>query len=83
MKKADWNIGRRGRIWSDDECMPRYSMAPEKIELINGQLFWSEEERLTMLALLLENVGIDNAISLGDSNIWREAIEVYKDNNNG
>jgi len=27
-----------------------------------------------MLALLLENVGIDKAIRFGDPNVWREAI---------
>lgn len=79
MKKTQWNIRREGRIWSDKECQPRYFMAPEKIELINGQLFWNDEERLTMLALLLENVGIDKAVALGDSSIWREAIDALND----
>ena len=49
-------------------------MSPEKIELIEGKLFWSEDDRLTMLALLLENVGIDKAVRLGNPQIWREAI---------
>ena len=35
---------------------------------------------LTMLALLLENVGIDKAVALGDSSIWREAIDALNDN---
>ncbi|MFN8558236.1 MAG: hypothetical protein U0531_13140 [Dehalococcoidia bacterium] len=40
-------------------------MTPEKFEMIDGKLFWSDEERLTMLALMLENVGIDAALRLG------------------
>jgi len=47
---------------------------PEKAEMIEGKLFGTEEERLTVLALLLENVGIDKAIRLGDADVWREAI---------
>jgi hypothetical protein len=39
--------------------MSRYQMTPEKTEMVGGRLYGTEEERLTMLALLLENVGAD------------------------
>jgi len=55
--------------------MARYELAPEKIEMVRGKLFDSERDRLTMLALLLENVGIDKAVRLGDPRLWREAID--------
>ena len=42
--------------------------------MTDGKLYWDDEERLTMLGLLLENVGIDKAIRLGDPQLWREAI---------
>ena len=42
--------------------------------MFDGRLYAYDEERLTMLALLLENVGIDCAIRLGDPRLWREAI---------
>jgi len=51
------------------------ALAPEKIEMCEGKLFWSDEQRLTMLALLLENLGIDAAVGLGDAALWREATE--------
>ena len=69
-----WDIRREGRAWNADEVRSRYNLTPEKIELIRGRLFWSEEARLNMLALLLENVGIDEAIRLGNPDVWREAI---------
>ena len=69
-----WDIRRDGRAWGA-EAMDRYYMTPEKIELLEGQLFGTEEERLTMLALLLENVGADKAVRLGDAAIWRAAID--------
>ena len=52
----------------------RRELTPEKIELIGGRLFWSDEDRLAMLALLLENVGVDRAVRIGDPAVWREAI---------
>jgi hypothetical protein len=39
-----------------------------------GKLFWSDEDRLTVLALLLENVGVDKAVRIGDPDVWREAV---------
>jgi hypothetical protein len=39
-----------------------------------GKFFASDEERLTMLALLLENVGTGAAVRLGDPAVWRKAI---------
>lgn len=74
MPKIEWDIRREGRAWMGDEGMARYNLTPEKIELVRGKLFSSEEQWLTMLALLLENVGVDKAVRLEDANVWREAI---------
>jgi hypothetical protein len=69
-----WDIRREGRAWGGGEAHPRYELTPEKIEMIDGKLFWTDEERLTMLGLLLENVGMDAAVRLGDARLWREAV---------
>jgi len=74
MSEIDWDIRREGRKWSAEDVRQRYDLAPEKIELIKGKIFWSDEERLRMLGLLLENVGVDQAIRLGNPQVWREAI---------
>lgn len=74
MSAMKWDIRREGRAWNGDEIRSRYNLTPEKIELIEGKLFWSEEDRLNMLALLLENVGADQAVRLGNPDVWREAI---------
>ncbi len=39
-----------------------------------GKLFLTDEERLTMLGLLIENVGVDAAVRLGDPEVWRHAV---------
>jgi len=72
----EFNIQRQGRKWSRAESEQKYhELCPEKIELIEGKMFWNDEQRLNMLALLLENVGMDAAVSLGDPAIWRQAID--------
>jgi hypothetical protein len=69
-----WDIRRQGRPWTRCEWEARRDSTPEKIELIGGKLFWTDEDRLAMLALLLENVGVDQVVRLGNPEIWREAI---------
>jgi len=72
----EFNIQRQGRRWTRTEVEEKYhKLCPEKIELIEGKMFWTDEERLNMLALLLENVGMDAAAGLGDPTLWKQAID--------
>jgi hypothetical protein len=72
----DFNIQRQGRKWSRVEVEQKYhELCPEKIELIECRMFWSDEQRINMLALLLENVGMDAAVGLGDPALWKQAID--------
>ncbi len=73
MDEARWDLRPEGRAWGP-EGLSRCCMAPEKIEMIDGKLFWSEEERLTMLVLLLENVGVNQAVRIGTPSVWRAAV---------
>jgi hypothetical protein len=70
---AEWNIGREGREWRGEEFEKRIYQAPEKIEY-KGGIFVNERQRLTVLAMLLENLGIDAAVRLGDPKDWKEAV---------
>jgi len=71
-----WNIQRQVRKWDRSEIEEKYfKLCPEKMELIEGKLFWTDEDRLNMLAMLLENVGMDAAVKLGDASFWGEAID--------
>ncbi|MEQ1912228.1 MAG: hypothetical protein ABMA15_25635 [Vicinamibacterales bacterium] len=72
-----WNLQRDGRAWRE-EALSRYDMAPEKIEMFGGLLFGSHDERVTMLGLLLENVGADTAVRLGDLDVWQAAIDARR-----
>ena len=74
MSEIQWDIRRQGRDWQGDEIMARYYLVPEKIELIRGRIFFDDEQRLRMLGLLLEQLGADAAVRLGDPQVWREAV---------
>lgn len=74
LSKVAWNIRREGHAWQGEESRRKYYLAPEKIELFEGKIFFDDERRLTMLALLLENVGVDAAVRLGNPAVWREAV---------
>lgn len=74
MVPKDLDLRRAGRTWEGTEGRERLALAPGKFELVQGKLFWSDEDRLTLLALLLENVGVDQAVRLGDPDVWREAV---------
>jgi hypothetical protein len=69
-----WDIRRVGRPWSANEARARFALTPEKFEMSDGRLFWSESDRLILLGLLLENVGVDAAVRLGKPEVWRAAI---------
>ena len=73
-----WDIRRNGRAWGD-EASDRYRLTPEKFEMYEGRLFWSDEERLLLLGLLLENLGADAAVRLGDPRVWRAAVASLND----
>jgi len=70
-----WDIHREGRAWTRDEITSRIDALLElKFEVSRGRLFWSDETRRMVLAMLLENVGLDAAVRLGDPARWREAV---------
>ncbi len=74
VNEIQWDLRPEGRAWQGGEAQSRYSLTPEKIEMVGGKLFWEDEERLTMLALLLENVGVDQAVRIGNPQVWRAAV---------
>jgi hypothetical protein len=74
MKPIDWNIRRDGRRWSHEEFDQRINQAPENIEYVDG-IFASDRERLIVLGMLLENLGIDKVIHFGRLDDWKTAIE--------
>ena len=75
---ANWDIRAEGRAWRS-EALDRYSLTPKKLEMIGGKLLYDDEQRLTLLALLLENVGADATVRLGSPVVWRAAVAKLED----
>jgi hypothetical protein len=45
----EFNIQRQGRKWGRAEVEQEYrKLCPEKIELIEGRMFWTDEDRLRL-----------------------------------
>ena len=72
--KIAWDIRNEGRSWRAGEAMERYMLRPDKSEMVNGKLLSSDGDRQVLLGLLLENVGADSAVKLGDPEVWRAAV---------
>ena len=74
MPTTKWDIRLEGRAWRGDEARARWELTPEKFEMYEGKLFWSDEQRIDLLGLLLENIGALEVVRLGDPAVWREAV---------
>ena len=75
MTQERWGIRREGRRWTREESERRMYQAPEKIEFVGG-IFAGEAQRLMVLGMLLENLGIDKVVRFGKLEDWKAAIAV-------
>jgi hypothetical protein len=69
-----FDIGLEGRRWTVTRFHELDNVLPEKFELIDGKLFWTERERLGMLAAMLEQLGLEKAVTLAPKALWLEAL---------
>lgn len=85
MPDIAWDIRREGRKWTAEEAELRSCHAiPDRPEIHNGMLYFTDEERLAVVACLLENLGLDRVVrSLGLPELWQEAIKTAKQEKHG
>ena len=76
---VNWDIRRTGRAWDGEEFEARWELTPEKFEVYDGKLLWYENDRVNLLGLLLEQVGMDVAVRLGRLETWEAAIAACRD----
>ena len=74
MKDKHWDIRREGRAWDVAEAADKLDILLGKLDLVGGKLCLDEAQRLVLLAALLENVGLDAAVRLADTERWTQAI---------
>lgn len=77
MTNIAWDIRREGREWNADEAELRSRhVIPDRPEIRNGKLYFTDEERLAVAACLLENLGLDKVVrSLATPGLWEEAVK--------
>ena len=67
------------RWWPDPITLEQYAaFTPKKLELIDGYLLGGPDDpeaRLHLLALLLTNRGLEEAVNLASPDDWREALD--------
>ncbi len=67
------------RRWPEPITLEQYAaFTPDKLELVRGYLISGPEdpeERLHLLALLLANCGLEEAVKLARPEDWRDAVE--------
>jgi hypothetical protein len=73
IQRFDWDIHREGRRWTSAKVERRLYEAPEKVEFVNG-IFASDRQRLLVLGMLLENMGINTVVRFGKLEDWKAAI---------
>lgn len=83
-RAVPWDIQRESRAWNKTEIEIKYNRCLQEIkeEMTDGKLYWCDATRMVMLGLLLENLGIDKAIRLGDLELWEQALENRKQESN-
>ena len=72
-------IGLKGQRWTVAIYHEIGEMLPEKMELIDGKLFWTERERIGMLAAMLEQMGLVAAVRLAPKALWLEALRIVEE----
>jgi hypothetical protein len=73
-----WDIRREPRRWSNDEIRSRLELTPEHFEVFDGEMLFTEQDRVNLLGVVLEQVGIDAALRLAPNKLWREALDTYE-----
>ena len=76
MDQIKWDISREGRAWQGNEAVERHNLQhePTRIEMHQGKLFLNDEERITVIAMLMENLGIDRILPLIDPGLYLDAL---------
>lgn len=73
-----WDIRRQGHPLEGGFRSEKWQATPEKIEMVKGCAFDEGDGRSAMLGVLLENVGADAVVRMGDPEVWRAAVAGLK-----
>lgn len=73
-----FDVRQKAREWTEDEFDARLDAMPEKIEC-SGGIFVSDEQRMTVLGMLLENLGMERAVRFGRLEDWEAVVAARRE----
>jgi hypothetical protein len=73
MEPFDWDIGPKSGRWTSEAVTRRQWHSPEPRDGA-AELEVSEHAQLTLLARLLETLGLDKAVHVGKLEAWKAAL---------
>jgi hypothetical protein len=73
MEPFDWDIGPKSGRWTREAVARRLCHLPDTSDRAEG-LGLSEHKQLTLLAELLETLGLDKAVRVGKLEDWKAAL---------
>ncbi len=69
-----WDFRAKGYGWGENTWERLKLIEEFKLEVIDGKLMYDDTMRLLMMGLLIENVGLDKLVRLGDPEAWKRAV---------
>ena len=69
-----FDIRRTGRSWTPEEFAIKAEWVPGRLEVVFGRVCPTLEQRLLLLGMLLENVGLDLTLRFAEPRLWTEAL---------
>lgn len=72
IKPVNWSIKYEGRKWSEVEVIERNKILPAKISISDGMLMDNESDRINLLNMLFENVGVEKSLDLMEEKLIKK-----------
>ncbi len=70
----EWPVERTPKRFSGDEFSAMVDRFPARVDCCDGMIGENHQQRLLMLAILIENVGIDEVVKIGPLQLWIDAV---------
>lgn len=71
----DWPVAREPKTFSGDEFFEMVDRFPARVDCCEGKVGANQSQRLLMLAMLIQCVGVDEVVKIGGIQNWIDAVK--------
>lgn len=75
----EWPIERTPKMFSGDDFFEMVDRFPARVDCCDGMIGENNQQRLLMLAMLIENIGIDAVVKIGPLQLWIDAVNAERE----